>query len=246
MRAKARMDKPEIPAAEVLNRENEQMDKRDADEALPVFDLEAMFDEVENAFEQGFNLDEQLNALTSMAPAPAKKPPIKDDVFAAPLPSTATENSRSRTSGVPIPISSLKASRKTDEARAKSASANQVPASRFQPAKMPPPPNTAAAKPPPLRVSASNPVAKPAPPPAPPKRDISTGRAQGGQGLDDNKIQSVYRAYVAARKQTNERTDNISLQKISDVLKQTDKAKGGVSDFKVVIKNGKAVIKAVK
>ena len=36
------------------------------------------------------------------------------------------------------------------------------------------------------------------------------------------------------------------MDKVANLLRKTDKAKGGVSDFKVVIRNGKAVIKTVK
>ena len=240
MRAKARVQTEERLEHQL---EGASENERNADSGMPVFDLEAMLNEVEDAFEQGFDLDEQLNALTSMVPNPPPKPPARDVVNAVGNRSAADDAVRMRNSGVPIPLSSLKASRKTDEARRESA--DDASATRF---KSPP-------KPPPLQSSSGGNRPKPPPPPAaraaaaPLASAVGPNRNTGNgvtKSVDDQKIQSVYRAYVAARKRTNERTDNISVQKIGDILRKTEKAKGGVSDFKVVIRDGKAVIKAVK
>ncbi len=112
----------------------------------------------------------------------------------------------------------------------------------------PPAPRTGATPPkapPPLPRSLSAPPQKPAPPsPKPAPRKTVTPAA--GASLSEDRIRSVYRAYVTARKQTGEATDNITLDRVAAILKKTSDAKGGVSDFKVVIRDGKAVIKTVK
>lgn len=251
MRAKARAEQVQ-PAEQISVEEKRDPQTEDTTpDGFPVFDLEEMFNEVEDAFEQGFSLDAQLDAISEAA-APPPSPPQRDMVEPVGRTLAADAPSSSRPSGIPIPVSSLKASRKTDEARVKT-DPSQGLQSRFRSASIGtsgsravdasqspplnhPPRATAAAPPPPPRKPAAPPV-KPPPIPSP---------KGGSSSIDDRKIQSVYRAYVSARKQTNEGTDNINLQKISTLLKKTEKAKGGVSDFKVVIRNGKAVIKAVK
>ncbi len=263
MRAKARVE-PRGRQQEETSGATEY-NEQELDNGLPVFDLEQMLNEVEDAFEQGFNLDEQLNALTSMPPQPAPSPGIphiRDEVNSVGPAGTSPGAGEQRPSGVPIPISSLKASRKTDEAR-NTREQQVAPGARFQSmetatqkgADAGQPSVTKAAAPPmsPARPRPQPTMPRPPKgPPPPPRRTPSPGgttnasRAQSAGGIDDQRIQSVYRAYIAARKKTNERTDNISLQKISDLLKKTEKAKGGVSDFKVVIRDGKAVIKTVK
>lgn len=264
MRAKARVE-PRVRQQEETSGAAEH-NEQELDNGLPVFDLEQMLNEVEDAFEQGFNLDEQLNALTSMPPQPvpsSNRPHTRDEVNPIGTAGTSPRGFKQRPSGVPIPVSSLKASRKTDEAR--NPGQQQVASNaRFQPIEMATrkrvdadqPSVTAAATSP---MSPARPQPQPQPtmqrppkgPPPPPRKPspgdtANASRAQSTGGIDDQRIQSVYRAYIAARKKTNERTDNISLQKISDLLKKTEKAKGGVSDFKVVIRDGKAVIKTVK
>jgi hypothetical protein len=259
MRAKARVE-PRVRQQEETSGATEY-NEQELDNGLPVFDLEQMLNEVEDAFEQGFNLDEQLNALTSMPPQPApspSRPHTRDEVNPV---GTGPGGVEQRPSGVPIPISSLKASRKTDEAR-NTRQQEIAPGARFHPmetatrkgadagqrsvttAAAPPMPP---ARPQPQPTMQRRPKGPPPPPRKPSPADTANAsRAQSTGGIDDQRIQSVYRAYIAARKKTNERTDNISLQKISDLLKKTEKAKGGVSDFKVVIRDGKAVIKTVK
>ncbi|MBN2715162.1 MAG: hypothetical protein JXX14_04855 [Deltaproteobacteria bacterium] len=254
MRAKARVQKDEHFTSEDENiaRMADQLDQAtgNGDGALPVFDLQAMLNEVEDAFEQGFDLDEQLNALTSMVPTPVRRTVLKDEVKpAGSSESEATFIDHARRSGVPIPVSSLKAARKTDEAR--QSAGDDSASSRLKTPVMPPPPKPPVGAPgpnfPPRAPNPMPPRAVVPPPPPPPKAPAAAQSASGGRGgVDDQKIQSVYRAYIAARKKTNEPTDNINLQKISDLLRKTEKAKGGVSDFKVVIRDGKAVIKAVK
>ena len=239
MRAKARV----VVEERVDSRaEKEDPGANSPKEELPVFDLEAMLDEVEDAFEQGFNLDEQMNSLASLVPPPRSRE--KDEVRPVQTGGNATKLEALRQSGVPIPVSSVKASQKTDSIRNEAGAESH--SSKFKSPNPPPPgASTAGARPP---VPPSGRPAAAAPPKSPPKGPPPqrTPRTGADNGIDDKKIQSVYRAYLSARKKTNERTDNISLEKIADILKKTDKSKGGVSDFKVVIRSGKAVIKAVK
>lgn len=58
-------------------------------------------------------------------------------------------------------------------------------------------------------------------------------------------MKAIYRAYMFARKKTSESTENINYAKVSRLLKKQI-AQNGAVDFKVVIRKGKAVIKAVK
>ena len=51
---------------------------------------------------------------------------------------------------------------------------------------------------------------------------------------------------MAARKKCNEPTENIDFEKVARSLRKQVEAKGGNVDFKVVIREGKAVIKLVK
>lgn len=253
MRAKARSDQQER-VRDVQTESGAADTGAQEDTGLPVFDLEQMFNEVEDAFEQGFDLDAQLDAITA-APPPKPMPSIptaQRDVV-EPVGGAVQSASTSRTSGVPIPVSSLTASRKTDEARSRAALSSSEGASRFRPASPPQSSATGAAKPPPPQKAAAVPPPPPSPgaplrkpPPLPSSARPAAAAGTGTSVIDDKKIQSVYRAYMSARKKTNESTDNINLQKISSLLKKTEKEKGGVSDFKVVIRNGKAVIKAVK
>ncbi|NLN63269.1 MAG: hypothetical protein GX146_10385 [Myxococcales bacterium] len=90
----------------------------------------------------------------------------------------------------------------------------------------------------PPRPSASSKV-RPAAPPPKSSKSASTG-------LTDDRIQSVYRAYMAARTKTNESTTNITVQKIAQVLRKQAANRGGDVDFQVAIRDGKAVIKTIK
>lgn len=128
---------------------------------------------------------------------------------------------------------------------------------------IPPPPPRSGTPPPPIRSATPPP---PAPPPNP-ERPVSAPRPEparkpaprkrpapaagkparaDGAGVSADRMKSVYRAYLAARKKTNEPTENISYEKVSRLLKKQLETKTGVKDFKVVIRKGKAVIKTVK
>jgi hypothetical protein len=60
------------------------------------------------------------------------------------------------------------------------------------------------------------------------------------------KAQLVYKKYLVARKRCNEPVDNLSFEKVAKSLQKSYSNGGSHVDFKVVIRNGKAVIKTVK
>ena len=78
---------------------------------------------------------------------------------------------------------------------------------------------------------------------AEPAKPVKTA---AGPEISEDRMKSIYRAYVTARKKTNESTDNITYSKIAALLKKQAAEKNDITDFKVVIRNGKAIIKTVK
>ncbi|MCK9458066.1 MAG: hypothetical protein M0R80_00105 [Proteobacteria bacterium] len=104
--------------------------------------------------------------------------------------------------------------------------------------------------PPPARPKAAAPAppraATPAPPRAAPQAAKPAPAPSAGATLSEERMKAIYRAYVTARKKTNEPTDNLTYAKIATLLKKQSAEKAGVTDFKVVIRNGKAIIKTVK
>ncbi|MCY1073405.1 MXAN_5187 C-terminal domain-containing protein [Archangium lansingense] len=102
-------------------------------------------------------------------------------------------------------------------------------------------PRVAPAVPPVSPVAARPPAAKPAAPRPP---------SAGSGGLSEDKLKSVYDAYVAAKRQNKEDTSKMSYDSVAATLRkqvpELMKQHGAKSvEFKVVIKDGKAVLKAV-
>jgi hypothetical protein len=64
--------------------------------------------------------------------------------------------------------------------------------------------------------------------------------------LDEEEAKSVYRRYLAARKKCNESIDNISFDSVAKSLNAKLTAESGKVEFKVVIREGKAIIKTVR
>ncbi len=64
--------------------------------------------------------------------------------------------------------------------------------------------------------------------------------------LDEEQTRSVYRRYLAARQKCNESTDNVSFESVARSLNAKARAEDGKVEFKVVIRDGKALIKTVK
>ena len=77
------------------------------------------------------------------------------------------------------------------------------------------------------------------------KNKNRTSTKAGVEPLDDKRIAALYRTYLAARKKCNEPTTKITLDKVARTLRAQYVAKKGQIDFKIVIRNGKAMIKSV-
>ncbi len=96
---------------------------------------------------------------------------------------------------------------------------------------------------PPVRAAAPPPVRPPPPPQASPA-------GAGGDNMSDARMKAVYDAYVTAKRRCNEDTSKLSYdavaanlrKQVPELLKKSG-AKG--VDFKVVIKDGKAILRAV-
>ena len=77
-----------------------------------------------------------------------------------------------------------------------------------------------------------------APPPAP------------AGGLDDKQMKALYDAYVSAKKRCNEDTSKLTYDAVAKTVSKQipelmTRYKAKAVDFKVVIKDGKAILKAV-
>lgn len=78
-----------------------------------------------------------------------------------------------------------------------------------------------------------------------PRFPVKTPVPPQPNGFDEERAQQIYKTYLAARRKTNEPVDGLSFNKVRATLEQQHKAKGGKVEFKVVIRDGRAVIKAV-
>jgi hypothetical protein len=72
----------------------------------------------------------------------------------------------------------------------------------------------------------------------------------GGSDLSDAKVRAVYDAYVAAKRQGGEDTSKLSFEAVAQTLRKQvpellEKTKAKSVEFKVVVKDGKAQLKAV-
>lgn len=249
MRAKKRSDR--MDEAALASRALSELGS-ESEEARPVFDLSA---------QMGMDIDDPFAA--SHTEKPTQPPPAgsRQDPDKTPVPSVGSgiHNLHEKL------ISDARKGVTTDAADG----GEDELASFFSRKSIPPPPPRAGTPPPPPSgtrktpvppapreveprpsVTPPRPASRPRPEKAPaaPKpatRPASTS-SQAKAGVSDERMKSVYRAYLAARKKTNEPTDNISFDKVSSLLKKQLATKQGVKDFKVVIRKGKAVIKTVK
>jgi hypothetical protein len=86
--------------------------------------------------------------------------------------------------------------------------------------------------------------------PRPPAGIAPRAPAAGDGGLSDSKIKAIYDAYVMAKKRTGEDTRSITLDSVASSLKkqvpELMKQHNAKSvEFKVVIKDGKAILRAL-
>lgn len=186
-----------------------------------------------------------------------KKAP--SDAEAAPLPQVPSPGARKEEKPVPSPVTpppsasklfrddleadlpdELFEDRPAPKPSAPPGAVTRAPAAP-QPRAPPPPPPPSVAKvesavPPPPRAS---------PPPPPHAEKSSTGLP-----MSDDRLKQLYDAYLTAKRRCRESTDGITLDAVTQTLRsQVPKLmqEHGVTgvDFKVVIKEGKAVLKAV-
>jgi hypothetical protein len=90
----------------------------------------------------------------------------------------------------------------------------------------------------------------PSAPALPPPRAASLGAARQGAGLSDQALRGVYDAYVQAKKRCNEDTSKLSFEQVAQMLRRQapelmKKHQAQAIEFKVVIKDGKAQLRAV-
>ncbi len=64
--------------------------------------------------------------------------------------------------------------------------------------------------------------------------------------LTQEQTEAIYKKYLVAKKRCKESIDNLSYGKVAKSLQKTYDQSGAGVDFKVVIRNGKAIIKTVK
>lgn len=100
----------------------------------------------------------------------------------------------------------------------------------------------------PAGATGSNPAMRPVS--QPPQAAARPAAAGGGDGLSDQKIKAIYDAYVMAKKRCGEDTRAVTLDSVASSLRKqvpelmkSHKAKS--VEFKVVIKDGKAVLRAL-
>jgi hypothetical protein len=121
--------------------------------------------------------------------------------------------------------------------------------------KFPPLPSLAAAAkagPPPAKPGAplaAGVAPKPVAAPLPPRPSVPAPVAASG-GLSDQKIKAIYDAYVMAKRRCNEDTSSLSLDAVATTLRKQvpelmKQHKARSVEFKVVIKDGKAVLRAL-
>ena len=103
---------------------------------------------------------------------------------------------------------------------------------------------------------ASAPAPPPAPPKAPPSRaPMAAAGPSGGNGglgdaLSDAKLKTVYNAYLTAKKRCQEDTSKLSYEQVAANLRKqvpdlVKKAGAQGVEFKIIIKDGKAILRAV-
>ncbi|MBI5544330.1 MAG: hypothetical protein HY901_10600 [Deltaproteobacteria bacterium] len=101
-------------------------------------------------------------------------------------------------------------------------------------------------------VGGQQPLSRPKPPlqPAAQTSRPAAALASSGEGLSSDKVQRIYDAFITAKKRCRESTDGLTLEAVEHSLRkqvpQLMREHNAKSvDFKVVIKDGKAVLKAV-
>lgn len=86
--------------------------------------------------------------------------------------------------------------------------------------------------------------------PPPPANSPNNAPASTAGGVSDDQIASIYKRYMAARRDNSERVDNVKLESLAKTVREmmpklTQKHAGKQIDFDVVVKDGKVALKPV-
>ncbi|MGI5862500.1 MAG: MXAN_5187 C-terminal domain-containing protein [Myxococcales bacterium] len=203
-----------------------------------------------------YTLDEDLEADLPddlfEDPVPAKKPPVVPPQVAsapAPKPPPAPPAARPPPASTPKAAPPMRGAAAVPTASAPPPiprAATGSPAARAVPPQ--PPAQAMASKPLPRTTTGSIPIPV-APsartPPPPPK-----GAGTGDMGLSSEKLNRLYSAYIMAKKRCKESTTGITPEAVAQSLRKQvprimQESGAKAVDFKVVIKDGKAILKAV-
>ncbi|AKQ69717.1 hypothetical protein A176_006629 [Myxococcus hansupus] len=184
-----------------------------------------------------------LTGIPSVAPV-AATPPRGLPTVTAPVAGTPARGTPTAPPGMaakaPVstpPMSSSAASQSTPPP-VRPASASTPPAGRSVV-------GAAASAPPPSRPGGAATVST-----APPSRTASVPPPSGSGGMADDKLRAVYDAYVTAKRRCQEDTSKLSYESVAATLRKQvpellKQHNAKAVEFKVVIKDGKASLKAV-
>ncbi|MCP4678305.1 MAG: hypothetical protein GY854_22895 [Deltaproteobacteria bacterium] len=181
----------------------------------------------------GFDLDDPFGSVSSTPAGPADSIDSLDDPF-----SSAPKKKPAEKQAAPPPKKEAPKRKIGGKALPRSDAKSEEGIKKFFSKSLPPPPPPP--PPPPSRGKRQQIKASSEPAKAP------AMKSAGASDFDLKRAKKIYRTYVAARKKCNESTDNLTLEKVTRSLKKQHNAKEGNVDFKVVIRGGKAAIKAVK
>lgn len=183
-----------------------------------------------------FDVDEDLD-ISDLGPEAPTNPDLASALAAAASRPVAAPAVRA----VPATVPATMAAVKTSVAVTAPAKPTAMAAAAAAPMPMAPPFPSA-------RTSAIQPAHVPAPAPRP--ATVAAAPAGPAGGLSDQKIKAIYDAYVMAKKRCGEDTSKLSLNAVADTLKKQVPAlmkqhQAKSVEFKVVIKDGKAVLRAL-
>lgn len=205
------------------------------------FDLDAEVDAAMSA------LTERETAARSFSKPTAAKPPVATPhVPHAPTPRVPT-SPKPATFAKPTPAAPKAAVfGKPAAGRPSSRPPAMQPAGRPIPLPLERPPPAPPPRRPPIRPEAARAAARLEAPMKPPPRPA----ASPAQGLSRDEMRAVYERYVAARKQNNERVDNVKYEKLAAsiekmVPKLQQKHQGKKIDFEVVVRDGRVGLKPI-
>ncbi|MBF5045799.1 hypothetical protein FGE12_25550 [Aggregicoccus sp. 17bor-14] len=205
---------------------------------------------VELEDDSDFDVDQALAALEApMAPLPQPVAPLAPP---AARPSTSPLAAAAASSAVSVPPAPAIPSTTRP-------GTGSAPPGLRAPAAAASPPLPSTPTPPPMRAVALGPPLSPASPgvaapraPAPAAARPAAPASAGGSapGISDDKLRAVYDAYVTAKRRCQEDTSKLSFESVAGTLRRQvpelmRQHNAKAVEFKVVIKDGKAVLKAV-